>query len=74
MTAEGLRRTIADALGVASDRISTESSADNVDEWDSLGHLQVVLAVEKRFGVRFRTDELPHPASVAALANRLRLS
>lgn len=62
---------IADALGVAATRVTRESSHETLAAWDSLGHVQVILAVEGHFGVRFRTDELPQLNSVKALAQRL---
>lgn len=41
------------------DIVLTETStAGDVDGWDSLMHLNVVIALEKRFGVRFSTAEI----------------
>jgi acyl carrier protein len=44
----------------ADDEISlTESTtAEDVDGWDSLMHLNLVIALEKRFGIRFTTAEI----------------
>jgi acyl carrier protein len=33
-------------------------SAKDVPEWDSFNHINVVLAAEMRFGVKFRTSEI----------------
>jgi len=66
-----LLTTVAAALDVPAERVVEGTSADTLDEWDSLGHLQVILAVEKQFGVRFRTDELADLASIDALRGRL---
>ena len=38
--------------------ISRETSARDVDEWDSLMHIDLVLNVEKEFGVRFSSSEV----------------
>jgi acyl carrier protein len=35
-----------------------ELSAKDVPEWDSFNHINVVLAAEMRFGVKFRTSEI----------------
>lgn len=35
-----------------------EMTADDVEEWDSLSHIRLMLSVEKAFGVRFSTVEL----------------
>ena len=39
-------------------RLSPETTADDVPNWDSFNHLNIVVAVEQRFGVRFRTSEI----------------
>jgi acyl carrier protein len=33
-------------------------TADDVPGWDSLGHLNLVIALEKHFGIRFATAEI----------------
>jgi len=37
--------------------ISDTSTADEVEEWDSLNHIQIVVAVEKHFKIRFTSNE-----------------
>jgi acyl carrier protein len=39
-------------------RIAPETTADDVDGWDSLSHVNLVLAIESRFGIRFAQKEL----------------
>ncbi len=38
--------------------IADETTADDVDGWDSLMHINLIIAVEKRFGVQFATAEI----------------
>jgi acyl carrier protein len=38
--------------------ITETTTADDVQHWDSLNHLNIVVAAEQRFGVRFRTSEV----------------
>jgi acyl carrier protein len=33
-------------------------TAEDVDGWDSLTHINLIIAVEKRFGVKFATAEI----------------
>ena len=35
-----------------------QTSAKDIDEWDSLMHVNLILAVEARFGVRFTSTEV----------------
>ena len=38
--------------------VERETTAEGVDGWDSLMHINIVIAVEKRFGIRFATAEI----------------
>lgn len=63
---------IAEELDVAPETLDVTSSMETVEAWDSLGHLNVVLAVEEAFGVRFPPQLIPRLGSVAALAEGIR--
>ena len=38
--------------------VSPDLSADEVDGWDSLTHLRLILTVQKEFGVKFSAAEI----------------
>ncbi len=37
---------------------SEELSADNIEEWDSLAHVSLIVEVEKSFDIRFESGEV----------------
>jgi len=38
--------------------ISPETTANDIDGWDSLSHVNLIVAVEAQFGIRFTQKEL----------------
>lgn len=46
-------------------------TADDVDEWDSVSHISLVLAVEKGFGVSLSASEIGELANVGAMFSLL---
>ena len=49
--------------------VTEQLSAKDVEEWDSLSHVSLVLAVEETFGVLFRVGEVESAKNVGELAD-----
>ena len=49
--------------------IKEETTGDDVEEWDSLTHLQLVMAIEKHFKIRFTSSEIINFANVGAMCD-----
>jgi acyl carrier protein len=49
-----------------------DMTADEVDGWDSLSHLRLVMTVQKAFGVKFSASEVGGMKNVGDLANLIR--
>jgi len=59
-----IRSTLSAVLGVRPADITDETSPDNVGSWDSVTHLNLVLALEEAFGVSFTPEETMDLTSV----------
>jgi fatty-acyl-CoA synthase len=75
VAAESTLGQVADVIsmmfGFPKDRVSRQTTADDVDRWDSLAHASMMLEVEKRFTIRFQDDEIFSLPSVGDLIDRI---
>lgn len=53
-----LFNTVAGVLNIAADTLNNESNGQNTKNWDSLRHIELMLAVETAFGVTFTMSEM----------------
>lgn len=47
--------------------LSDETTADDVEEWDSLSHIQLIVAIEKEFNLKFTSREIMSWANVGEM-------
>ena len=53
-----LKKVFANVFDIPVGNIDDNLSPDTVDEWDSLNHTNLVIALEQEFGVTFSPDEI----------------
>ncbi len=49
--------------------ITLQTTPNDVDEWDSLGHIMLIQAIEEAFDISFDLDELLGFESVESIVN-----
>lgn len=52
-------------------KLTPEMTADDVDGWDSLSHIRLILAVSKSFDVKFSASEIGGLKNVGQLVDLL---
>jgi acyl carrier protein len=50
-------------------QITPATSADDISEWDSLKHINIVVAAEMEFKVKFQTSEIESLKNVGELVD-----
>ena len=53
-----IEEIFAEILKVPADKLSNETSPKTVSSWDSLRHVELIMAVECAFNVAFSTPEI----------------
>ncbi len=67
-----LRQAIEDVFDVDDLVVSPSLTARDVRGWDSLGNIRFVLAVEKAFGVHFKSSEVGGQPDLGAFVELLK--
>ena len=52
---QSIMRNVLDAENIV---LTETTTADDVKGWDSLGHIQLVVSIEKRFNIKFSAYEM----------------
>lgn len=47
--------------------LTPDLTADDIDEWDSLSHINLMLAIELEFGIEFSQSEIQNFSNVGEL-------
>ena len=48
--------------------VTSDTTADDIEDWDSLNHITLIDAVESEFGVRFTMGEVSGMKNVGEMA------
>jgi acyl carrier protein len=59
-----VQRILADIFSIPVEQITLMSSPETIENWDSLNHLNLVLAIEQEFGLQLMPEEIDQVLSV----------
>ena len=51
--------------------LTPETTADHIEQWDSVSHITLIVAIESRFGIKFKTAELEGLRNVGHLVQMI---
>lgn len=59
---------VKDVLDLDDLTLTSETTASEVEDWDSIMHVEIIVAVEEEFGVKFTTMEIEKFNTVGDIA------
>ena len=59
-----VQRILADVLSIPVEQVTLKSSSETIESWDSLQHLNLMLALEQEFGLELLPEEVERLVSV----------
>ncbi|MBR5074772.1 MAG: acyl carrier protein [Bacteroidales bacterium] len=68
---EKLNGIFRDVLDNEDIELADSTTAADIEEWDSLSHIQLIVAIEKGFGVKFTSLEIMKWKNVGEMVDSL---
>ncbi len=68
---EKLNEIFIDVLDLDECELTDDTSANDIEEWDSLSHIQLIVAIEKAFKIKFTSLEIMKWANVGEMVNSM---
>ena len=69
---ERIRQIVASVLRVSPARLDATASPNTIETWDSLQHLNLVLALEEAFDLRFTVEDVGRMRSIGEMVKLVR--
>lgn len=67
-----LKQIMSNIFGIEEEEITDDSSMDNIEKWDSLKHINLIIAIEEHFGISIDEDEMVEMTSFTEIKRILR--
>ena len=69
---EKVLKVVSQIMNVPVKELSEDSSPDTIERWDSLQHMNLVLALEQEFNVSFTDQQIIEMMNVALICETLK--
>jgi acyl carrier protein len=64
-----VRAIMEDVFDIDDLSVTPATTAEDIEEWDSLSHIRLIVAVERKFKIKFKTAEIEGLKNVGDLVD-----
>jgi acyl carrier protein len=62
-----IRAVLAEALQISLDQVTSDLAFGDIPQWDSMGHMEVMMRLEEHFGIEINADTIATLTSLPAI-------
>jgi acyl carrier protein len=70
-TLERVREIMQDVFDLDDLTLTPATTAEDIEEWDSLSHIRLMVAIERKFKIRFKNAEIAGLQNVGDLVKAI---
>ncbi len=52
-------------------KLTEKTSIDDIEEWDSLEHIKLILEIEEKYNIKFDLDVIPHLTIISKIQDEI---
>jgi len=67
----GILEIVSEVMNVPKEQLNDDSSPNTIVNWDSLKHMNLILALEEKFAVSFSDDEIVSMLNIRSIIETL---
>lgn len=64
MSASKIIEIFEDILDIENGKINLNSTPEDIEEWDSVATINIIVAIEEEFGIKFKLKDIQEAKSV----------
>ena len=63
---------VSKVIGISEKNININSKSSDFDKWDSLGHVNIIIEIEKKIEKKIKTSKMNELTSIKSILNYLK--
>lgn len=67
-----VKKVISSTFNIKEEQITLQTTSDDIEEWDSLGHINLIINLESAFNSKFDITDIPKLTSVKSIIIKLK--